>query len=431
MSSESFKLKIKDIGRIVTGKTPSTKIKDNFSESNGYPFVTIPDMHDNRFITKTKRYVTDKGSNTQKSLLLPPGSILVSCIATVGLVSITKQASFTNQQINAIIPSNPLVDPMFLYYKLKTITAILNVEGDGGVTFSNVSKSKFENIELTFPPLSVQKEIAGVLSTIDSRIENLKSTNETLEKMAQALFKSWFVDFDPVKAKSRGEKPIGMSDEIAELFPSEFEETENGPIPKGWGLNLPLASIVDAQKGVSYKSADLFKDEGQTALVTLKSIKRYGGWRDDGFKAYSGKYKPTQKVFQGEIVMAFTDVTQEAELIGRTARVEKNSCYKNLVASLDLTVLRLKIEDCYKSWLYHTTKTNKFIEKMVALASGTTVLHLPSNALTEFSVSIPPVKLVKAFNTYDENCYNIQLKNKAEIEALSVIKNKLIEKLLG
>ena len=118
--------------------------------------------------------------------------------------------------------------------------------------------------------------------------------NQTLEEMAQALFKSWFVDFDPVHAKANASsnadydqiaKELGISREVLDLFPDEFEESELGMIPKGWDI-ANLANHIEVIKGKSYKSSEL--QESRTSLVTLKSFLRGGGYRTDGIKPYTG-----------------------------------------------------------------------------------------------------------------------------------------------
>jgi type I restriction enzyme S subunit len=153
---------------------------------------------------------------------------------------------------------------------------------------------------------------------LDDRIELLRQTNATLEAIAQALFKSWFVDFDPVRAKAEGREPEGMDAATAALFPSEFEESELGLIPKGWSIRA-VGDVTTITRGRSYKSSELA--DSDTALVTLKSFNRGGGFRRDGFKPYTGPFKPEQEVFEGDCIVAHTDVTQQAELIGRSALV--------------------------------------------------------------------------------------------------------------
>ena len=138
---------VKDMGRVVTGKTPSTKNPENFGMD--YQFITIPDMRE-LFITNVKRYLSQKGFEGMKNLLLPPGSLCISCIATVGLVCITTRESFTNQQINSIIP-NKDISRYYLYFLFKSLKRKLEAYGAGGTATLIVNKTQFENISIIIP----------------------------------------------------------------------------------------------------------------------------------------------------------------------------------------------------------------------------------------------------------------------------------------
>jgi type I restriction enzyme S subunit len=121
---------------------------------------------------------------------------------------------------------------------------------------------------VAFPSMTHQKNIADTLSALDDRITLLRETNATLEAIAQALFKSWFVDFDPVRAKAEGREPEGVPAEVADLFPSEFEESELGDIPKGWSLK-PLVEFAEILNGFAFKSDDyVVEDDGVFVLRT-------------------------------------------------------------------------------------------------------------------------------------------------------------------
>jgi len=130
-----------------------------------------------------------------------------------------------------IVTGNHLADTRFLMY------SILNSDIHSyltGAVMPKLTQGNLNKILLGYPPLDVQKEIVGVLGTLDDRISLLRETNATLEAIAQALFKSWFVDFDPVHAKQQGIAPVGIDEATAALFPDSFEESELGLVPKGW-----------------------------------------------------------------------------------------------------------------------------------------------------------------------------------------------------
>ncbi|MDD3927186.1 MAG: restriction endonuclease subunit S, partial [bacterium] len=186
------KQKIGSLGRVVTGKTPPTSDKSNFD--GPYPFITIPDLNGRVFIDETERTLSEKGANNISSSLLPPNAVMMSCIATIGRCGITTQPSFTNQQINSLIPSGK-VDSRFLYYVFTQLGHELQAAGGGGSVYTNVSKNRFSEIEIDIPAdITEQCTIAHILGTLDDKIELNRRMNETLEAMARAIFKSWFVD---------------------------------------------------------------------------------------------------------------------------------------------------------------------------------------------------------------------------------------------
>jgi type I restriction enzyme S subunit len=191
MASKWQTRRIGSIGRVVTGKTPSTKNSGFFG--GAIPFITIPDMQDRVFISTSERSLTASGANAVRSSLLPKNAVMMSCIATIGRCGITTQPSVTNQQINSVICSEE-VEPLYLYYTFRQLGHALETAGGGGSVYTNVSKSRFAELEIPLPPLSEQRAIAHILGTLDDKIELNRRMNQTLEAMARALFKSWFVD---------------------------------------------------------------------------------------------------------------------------------------------------------------------------------------------------------------------------------------------
>lgn len=188
-----------DLGTVITGKTPSTS---NPSFWNGnIPFITPKDLQTTKHIIKTERTITDYGRNSIKGCILPKDSISVSCIGNLGYVGKTTKESVTNQQINSIIPNN-LVDSDFLYYLLKSMWSYFKHYEGQSTALSILNKTQFEKIQVNIPEdIDVQKKIAGVLSALDDKIELNNQINSNLEQQAQALFKSWFIDFEPFDGK--------------------------------------------------------------------------------------------------------------------------------------------------------------------------------------------------------------------------------------
>jgi type I restriction enzyme S subunit len=193
-------------------------------------------MDGRRIINATARYITKPGAASVKGSQIPRHSVMVSCIGSdMGKAAIAGRDCVTNQQINSIIVDDRFSSE-FVYYNLSTRKYELRHQAAGGSAQPILNKSNFARLEIKLPPLAEQKAIAGVLGTLDDKIELNRRMNATLEAMARALFQSWFVDFDPVRAKLDGRQPSGLDPATAALFPEQFTNTGLGHTPEGWEI---------------------------------------------------------------------------------------------------------------------------------------------------------------------------------------------------
>jgi len=301
----------------------------------------------------------------------------------------------------------------------------LNVGSVQSVLNVNIAKK----IKIPNHSLEEQKKISRILNILNSKIELNLKMNETLEEIAKTLFKSWFIDFDPVRAKAEG-RPTGLSKEISDLFPDSFEDSELGEIPKGWEINK-LGHHINLTKGKSYKSAEL--KESDTALVTLKSFQRNGGYREDGLKEYTGSYKDEQIVSDGDLIVAFTDVTQAADVIGKPAIVIGNPNYSKLVISLDVGVVRVVSESMLtNAFIYFLMLSNRYASNSLGYTNGTNVLHLKKEAITEYDFCLPNNhSLLKIYNDISKNMLEKISKNSLENITLEKLRDTLLPKLIS
>lgn len=185
--------KLGDLGTIITGKTPSAKNPEDWG--NEMLFVTPTDYCNYRkYSDDSIRKLSNIGIKRLKNKILPPSSILVTCIGSdMGKVVMTKSYCITNQQINSIIPNN-LVNPDFLYYTLISSYDTLRILGGDGTAVPIINKNDFSNISINIPSLSEQKRIASILGSLDDKIDLLHRENETLEAMAETFFRKWFIE---------------------------------------------------------------------------------------------------------------------------------------------------------------------------------------------------------------------------------------------
>mgnify|MGYP000197513385 CR=1 FL=1 len=235
MAGEWREVTLDQLGRIVTGKTPPRSRPDYFG--GDIPFVTPTDFDGRRIIDTTGRYLTKSGADCV-GVRIPERAIMVSCIGSdMGKAAVAGRDCVTNQQINSIIVADPN-DPLFVYYNL----SIRKVEIRGAASGSAqpiLNKSSFGKLRILLPPLPEQRAIAHILGTLDDKIELNRRRSETLEQIARALFKAWFVDFEPVRAKMegrwlRGQSLPGLPAHLYDLFPDRLVDSELGEIPEGW-----------------------------------------------------------------------------------------------------------------------------------------------------------------------------------------------------
>ena len=182
-----------------------------------------------------------------------------------------------NQHVAIIRPETKALDASFLRYVLVSYEyqSRLLALASAGATRPALTKSMIEELEVPLPPLAEQKAIAGVLGALDDKIELNRRMNATLESMARALFQSWFVDFDPVRAKLDGRKPDGMDEETAALFPDSFQDSELGQIPHGWEVRTAdEISVVGIGKTPPRKEHQWFSEN--PADIPWMSIRDLG-----------------------------------------------------------------------------------------------------------------------------------------------------------
>jgi type I restriction enzyme S subunit len=171
-------------GRVVTGKTPSTKKPEYWGTE--IPFVTIPDMHGQLVVTSSRRALTQVGADSQQSQSLPRGTTMVSCIATPGLVSYASLPCQTNQQINSVIPSNQHA-PAWLFWHMRSLIPKLIRDSGIGTVFANMNKSDFSNIKSIAPPKSLRDSFSQVATPILEMVENLSRESQNLAEVRDAL----------------------------------------------------------------------------------------------------------------------------------------------------------------------------------------------------------------------------------------------------
>ena len=340
------------------------------------------------------------------------------------------------------------VFPKFLFYQLRLTDFVsLNV----GSAVPSLTVPVLNDLKIKLPPLPEQQAIAHILGSLDDKIELNRQMNETLEAMAQALFKSWFVDFDPVidnalvagnpipdelleRAEQRKEIEKADNSDIQNLLPNEFEFTEEmGWIPKGWEIST-LGQESDFSNGYAFKSKELTA-ESKDAFHVFKMghIKRGGGFNYNGTKSYfpieAAKDLERYLLKKGDLLMAMTDMKSSMALLGHTALMPEDD--KFLV---NQRVGRLSVkEDATLNYpyIYIYSNLDTTIDELRSRANSGVQVNLSTAEIKATNILVPSKSVhdifdVKAISFFEKTFLNDQLNRK-----LAETRDTLLPKLMS
>ena len=235
--------------------------------------------------------------------------------------------------------------------------------------------------------------------------------NHNLEQQAQALYKSWFIDFEPFKD-------------------GKFVESELGMIPEGWRV-CKLDTLVDTVTGYSYKGQELVNSN--TAMATIMNFDRNGGFKVDGYKEIEptkAKEEHYLKVF--DLLVAHTDLTQAADIIGNPALVLSKGKYEKLIMSMDLSKVKSRFTEISYSLLYCILKDNNFKSHALGYVNGTTVLHMSKKAIGEYKIAIPGnLSILKRLSTNLNAYFQKEATTIVENDNLVALRNRILPRLMS
>jgi type I restriction enzyme S subunit len=274
MSSEWPAIEIGAIAKLRSGFA----FKSADWKESGVPVLKIANIKAGRVNPDGCGYVSDQVAQQAAPWFTKPGDILISMTGYVGEVAEIKECEryLINQRVGRFeFFDYQKIDPKFFFYHLQLPKTRAEIEGvSHGSAQPNLSASDAHKIEITLPPIDEQRKISSLLGALDDRIILLRETNKTLEAIAQAIFKSWFIDFDPVRAKMEGRTPAGMDEETAALFPDELVESELGLVPNGWAP-VRLDSFLELAYGKALKT-----DSRKPGPIPVYGSGGITGWHD-------------------------------------------------------------------------------------------------------------------------------------------------------
>lgn len=364
--------KIKEIGKVVTGKTPSTKNEVYWNEN--VPFITPTDLLGTAEVKNTERYISKEGLESIKNNSISGVSILVGCIGSdMGNVAYTMQTCATNQQINAITDVVKTVNPFFIYYYLSNKKAIFQ-QLAGKTTTPILSKSDFEEIEIPIPNKEEQDRIVSILSEIDAKIDNNNAIAAELEGMAKELYNYWFVQFDFPDENGKPYKSSGGK--------MVWNEELKREIPAGWEVGN-LYSIAEPINGLAcqkYRPA-----KGKDSLPVVKIKEMHTGITAETERA-SSNIPPKNRISSGDILFSWSATLEVMFWFGCDAALNQH-------------IFKVVPANGYtKEYVYHQYSAYVINFVKMADARKTTMGHITTDHLEQSKIVLPPINIVHQFS---------------------------------
>lgn len=385
----------------------------------GIPFLRSKNVEPYAIKWDDMRFISRKFHEKLRKSALAPGDVVIVRTGKPGAAAlIPKSLPEANCSDVVIVRPGSQLDARFLVYYLNSLAVHhINAHLVGAVQqHFNVASAR--KLRMKLPPLPEQKAIAHILGTLDDKIELNQQMNRTLEAIARAIFKSWFVDFDPVRAKMDGRQPVGMDAATAELFPNEFEDSALGKIPKGWKVK-PLPEIVEVNPSRSLS-------KGQIApYLDMKSMPTQGHRPDSWIER---AFNSGTRFINGDTLMARITPCLEN---GKTAFVDFLEDEQVGWGSTEYLILRpkppLPVEFGY--YLARSEELRTYTIQNMTGSSGRQ--RAPADCFWQYLMAVPSEQIIQVFGDSVKPLMAKTTANSEQSRTLATIRDTLLPKLLS
>ncbi|MFA0970743.1 restriction endonuclease subunit S [Pseudomonas amygdali] len=361
------------------GKTPE-------KTDSGIPLITAKIIKRGRIEKATEFIAEGNYASWMRRGIPKEGDIVLTVEAPLGEVAqLGSEKIALAQRVVTLRGKEGVLDNTYLLYLLQTEEMLDQLKARAtGTTVLGIKQSELRKVPLSLPPIAQQRSAASILKTLDDRLTLLRETNATLETIAQSLFKSWFVDFDPVRAKAEGFEPEGMDAATAALFPDSFEESELGLVPMGWRM-LPLEDAYEINPPRKLKKGKVAPYLDMASVSTQGHVVSGVVEREMG----SGT-----KFINGDTLLARITPCLEN---GKSAFVDFLSVDQTGWGSTEFVVLRPRAPlPPYHGYLL--ARHPAFREHAIQSMSGTSGRQRVQNdVLGRYSVAVPSDEIAEAF----------------------------------
>ena len=409
--------------KIGSGMTPRGGSKV-YLDTGSCALIRSQNIHNDGFRRGGLVFIDEKHATTLESVEVQPHDVLLNItgdsVARCCQVSLEILPARVNQHVAIVRPDFEILDPQFLRYALiesKMQDRMLSWAGSGA-TRNALTKGMIESFEVLAPKkVREQRTIAHILGTLDDKIELNRRMNETLEAMARALFKSWFVDFDPVRAKMEG-RDTCLPKPIADLFPDQMIESELGLMPDGW-KGLPLSKVIEINPTRSLRKGEVAPYLDMANMPTKGHVPHAVVDRQFG----SG-----MRFTNGDTLVARITPCLEN---GKTAYVDFLQHGETGWGSTEYIVLR-PMPPLPNEFAYYLARSARFREFAIQNMTGTSGRQrAPAAALSKFPLTAPPTSVAECFGKFVRPLMIRATESEQESRALAALRDTLLPKLVS
>ena len=417
--------------KIGSGATPRGG-KETYLEEGPVALIRSQNIHNDRFSYSGLAYISEHQAAQLRNVVVEEGDVLLNItgdsVARVCQVDSRVLPARVNQHVAIIRPDPDVIDPHYLRYYLVTpsFQAHMLALAASGATRNALTKGMIEEFRVPRTPIYEQRAVASILGALDDKIDLNRRMNETLEAMARALFKDWFVDFGPTRAKMEGREPY-LAPELWALFPDRLDDEGK---PAGW-TSEPIGEHLRAQKGLSYKGSGLTDANRGIPLHNLNSVIEGGGYKASGLKYYSGEYQSRHRIKPGDLIVANTEQGFDHLLIGYSAIVPRWAGAKGLFSHHLFKIEPREGSPLSRVWLHYAISSSPAGDAIRRFSNGTTVNMLPSDAFLAPSLVVPPHAIVSSFAEAASLFLDRKELNFDESQTLAQTRDLLLPKLMS
>ena len=388
---------------------------------SGIPFLRSMNVDPLRINRNDLKFITPEFHQRIRKSRLTPGDVVIVRTGKPGACSVVPDwLADANCSDLVIVRCGTQLDNRFLAYYVNTVACNHIAAHLVGAVQQHFNVGSARTLRLNLPPLREQKASASVLGALDDLIEVNRETNETLEEMARALFKSWFVDFDPVRAKLEGRPPAGMDAATAALFPDHFQDSELGQIPKGWEVK-PLSKNIELLSGGTPKTSEPSYWDGE---IPWYSVRDAPSDTDVWVVDTDRKITPLGvSDSAASILPEKTTINSARGTVGKLALIGRpmamnQSCYGVRGAA------------GYREFFtFYALKEG--VEEFQQNAHGSVFDTITRETFSTLNVASPPITVADAFEALVEPLMETILANVHESRDLAALRDTLLPKLLS